>query len=137
MDDIDQQSFPLQKSAGSQALGAMRGLDKPAQEVKQGPSSQGGNVLGNSFRSDGSKGFARMSSDDFDRASDEDVSNQNPATANAGDAGDQIKPILATAENTKCYSNFENHPVRIEGPEFNRDFTYYLVDKMQDLKNLE
>jgi len=29
------------------------------------------------------------------------------------------------------------NPVRVEGPEFNRDFTYYLVDKMPDLKNLE
>ena len=97
-------------------------------------------MLANSFRSDGSKGYARMSSEDFDRASDEDVSGMNPATANAGDggdAGDQIRPILATPENTKCYSKFDNHAVRIEGPEFNRDFTYYLVDKMQDLKNLE
>lgn len=48
-----------------------------------------------------------------------------------------MKPVLATPENTRCYSAFEKHLVRIEGPEFNRDFTYYLVHKMPDLKNLE
>ena len=28
-------------------------------------------------------------------------------------------------------------PVRIEGPEYSQDYTYFLVDKLQDLKNLE
>ena len=27
--------------------------------------------------------------------------------------------------------------MRIEGPEFARDYTYYLIDKMPDLTNLE
>ena len=45
--------------------------------------------------------------------------------------------MLATPEKTKCYRLFDDHPVRIEGPEFKRDYTYYLVDKMPDLTNLE
>ena len=56
---------------------------------------------------------------------------------NSEAGGDQIRPVLATSEKTLCYSLFENHLVRIEGPEFNRDFTYYLVDKMPDLKMFE
>ena len=51
--------------------------------------------------------------------------------------GEQVRPVLATPDKTLCYSLFENHKVRIEGPEYNRDFTYYLVDKMPDLKNFE
>ena len=98
--------------------------------------------LGNSFRSDGSRmGFARMSSDDFERASeDNDENNANAATIGDADhqgGEQQIKPILATAEKTKCYRNFENHQVRVEGPEFNRDFTYYLVHKSPELKDFE
>ena len=61
----------------------------------------------------------------------------NAATMGAADAGESIKPILATPANTRCYDNFLNHMVRVEGPEFNRDFTYYLIDKMPDLKNFE
>ena len=30
-----------------------------------------------------------------------------------------------------------DYPVRIEGPEFVKDYTYYLIDKMPDLTNLE
>ena len=83
-------------------------------------------------------GYARMSSDDFERASeDNDDNNANAAAMGSAEANDSIKPILATPAKTQCYMNFENHPVRVEGPEFNRDFTYYLVDKMSDLKNFE
>ena len=70
--------------------------------------------------------MARLSSSEFDRVSDEE-----------DDVAQQPKPVLATPENTKCYSLFDTHPVRIEGPEFNRDFTYYLVHKMPDLRNFE
>ena len=80
-----------------------------------------------------------MSSDEFERASEDNDENLANTTkmGNAADAGESIKPILATPTNTRCYSAFEKHPVRVEGPEFNRDFTYYLVDKMPDLKNFE
>ena len=123
----------LQSSAGAALL--VENL-----QARLGSASQdgGGNELnlGNSFRSDG---FARMSSDEFERASDDNDDNQNAAmqieSSEAG--GDQIRPVLATSEKTLCYSLFENHQVRVEGPEFNRDFTYYLVDKMPDLKNFE
>ena len=64
--------------------------------------------LGNSFQSDGSRmGFARMSSDEFERASeDNDENNANAATMGAADAGDSIKPILATPAKTHCYESF-------------------------------
>lgn len=78
-----------------------------------------------------------MSSDEFDRASDGNDENGNAAMMNANDAGESITPILATPANTRCYSVFDQLPVRVEGPEFNRDFTYYLVDKMPDLKIFE
>ena len=122
----------LQSSAGAALL--VENL-----QARLGSASQDGggeNNLGNSFRSEG---FARMSSDEFERASDDNDDNQNAAMQNdASEAGgDQIRPVLATTEKTQCYSNFDNHQVRIEGPEFNRDFTYYLVDKMPDLKNFE
>lgn len=45
--------------------------------------------------------------------------------------------MLATPEKTLCYRRFADYPVRIEGPEFARDYTYYLIDKMPDLTNLE
>ena len=130
----------FQKSADSMALErGLDGLDKSSGqgEIKQGPASQGGgNFLANSFRS--AEGFGRISSsgDDFERASEENDSNMN-ANNNAAEVQEQIKPILATPENTQCYNLFESHPVRVEGPEFNRDFTYYLVHKMPDLKNFE
>ena len=78
-----------------------------------------------------------MSSDEFDRASEDNDENANAAMMNTNDAGESIKPILATPSNTRCYSAFDQFPVRVEGPEFNRDFTYYLVDKMPDLKIFE
>ena len=56
---------------------------------------------------------------------------------NSDTGGEQIRPVLATDEKTGCYGQFDNHLVRMEGPEFNQDFTYYLVDKMPDLKNFE
>ena len=79
-------------------------------------------------------GLARMSSDEFERASEDNDENNlanGAGTTTMGDAyrGEYIKPITATAEKTKCYENFVNYPVRVEGPEFNRDFTYYLVHK--------
>mmetsp|Transcript_12789 Transcript_12789/g.17225 ORF Transcript_12789/g.17225 Transcript_12789/m.17225 type:complete len:159 (+) Transcript_12789:133-609(+) len=49
----------------------------------------------------------------------------------------KIQPVLATTEKTSCYSKFAEHPVRVEGPEFSQDFTYYLVDKMPDLAGFE
>lgn len=125
-------------------------LGSPAEQmIKQGPASQGGEPnnksfgskqdFGNSFRSEGSRvGYARMSSGDFERESDDnDDQNANIAQVGSAEANDQIKPILATPAKTQCYRNFESHPVRVEGPEFNRDFTYYLVDKMPDLNNFE
>ena len=48
-----------------------------------------------------------------------------------------MQPVLATPEKTQCYARFEDHPVRVEGPEFTKDYTYYLIDKMPDLTNLE
>lgn len=45
--------------------------------------------------------------------------------------------MLATPEKTQCYRRFVDYPVRIEGPEFSMDYTYYLIDKMPDLTNLE
>lgn len=45
--------------------------------------------------------------------------------------------MLATAEKTKCYELFDKHAVRVEGPEFSQDFTYYLIQKMTDLSNFE
>ena len=52
-------------------------------------------------------GFARMSSDEFERASeDNDENNANAATMGAADASDSIKPILATPAKTQCYESF-------------------------------
>ena len=48
-----------------------------------------------------------------------------------------MQPVLATPEKTSCYEKFADHPVRIEGPEFTKDYTYFLIDKLQDLTNLE
>ena len=78
-----------------------------------------------------------MSSDEFERASEDNDENAHAAMMGSNGAGESIKPVLATPKNTRCYSEFERLPVRVEGPEFTRDFTYYLVDKMPDLKNFE
>ena len=45
--------------------------------------------------------------------------------------------MLATAEKTACYTAFDEHPVRVEGPEFSQDFTYYLINLSPDLANFE
>ena len=45
--------------------------------------------------------------------------------------------MLATADKIKCYELFEHNDVRVEGPEFSQDFTYYLIHKMIDLSNFE
>ena len=50
---------------------------------------------------------------------------------------EQTRPVLATPEKTQCYRRFADYPVRVEGPEYARDYTYYLIDKMPDLTNLE
>ena len=62
----------LKKSAESVTLGEIKKLDSSIQNAKQGPTSQGNYdeaiFLHNSFKSDG---LRRMSSDEFERASDE------------------------------------------------------------------
>ena len=108
---------------------------------RQASASQGGggggntvnNTLANSFKSDV---FARMSSDEFERASEDAILDRDGNASGGGgpnsgakDRSERIKPVLATPENTACYNLFANHPVRVEGPEFNQDFTYYLVHK--------
>jgi len=45
--------------------------------------------------------------------------------------------VLATVEKTQCYSLFDEYAVRVEGPEFSQDFTYYLIHKMAELSNFE
>lgn len=40
-------------------------------------------------------------------------------------------------EYNKVYERFKNLPVIIEGPEFDSDYSYFLVDKCEDLKDLE
>ena len=103
------------------------------------------NNLGSGFHLEG---LARMSSDENlnDDLAEEDVqaasSDQDdevrgvPRPKN-GQMRQKIQPVLATPEKTSCYSRFEPYPVRVEGPEFSQDFTYYLVDKMPDLANFE
>ena len=123
----------LKKSAESVTLGEIKKLDSSIQNAKQGPTSQGNYdeaiFLHNSFKSDG---LRRMSSDEFERASDE-----AEGLNDAEDQEEKHKPVLATSEKTACYKEFDDVPVRIEGPEYSQDYTYFLVDKLQDLKNLE
>lgn len=40
-------------------------------------------------------------------------------------------------EYTKIYERFKNLPLIVEGPEFDSDYSYFLVDKCEDLKDLE
>ena len=61
----------------------------------------------------------------------------NPASSEQSFENEQTRPILATPEKTQCYKRFDNYPVRIEGPEFQNDYTYYLIDKQPDLTTLE
>ena len=132
-------NIKLHLSADAERLAPGLQLEGVVQKPKAGPTSQGesdgpNNALASSFRS-GSEGvaLARMSSGEFDRESDD-----NDLAASFGrDSRERAKPVLATPENIRCYSRFENHPVRMEGPEFSQDYTYYLVDKMPDLKKFE
>lgn len=61
----------------------------------------------------------------------------NPASSEHSNENEQTRPILATPEKTQCYLRFDDYPVRIEGPEYQNDYTYYLIDKLQDLTTLE
>jgi hypothetical protein len=40
-------------------------------------------------------------------------------------------------EYNKIYAKFKHLPLIIEGPEFDSDYSYFLVDKCDDLKDLE
>lgn len=40
-------------------------------------------------------------------------------------------------EYNKIYEGFKSLPLIIEGPEFDLDYSYFLVDKCADLKDLE
>lgn len=40
-------------------------------------------------------------------------------------------------EYNKLYEKFKNLPIVIEGPEFDQDYSYFLVDKCEELKELE
>lgn len=40
-------------------------------------------------------------------------------------------------EYNKLYEKFANVPIIIEGPEYGLDYSYFLVDKCEDIKNLE
>ena len=40
-------------------------------------------------------------------------------------------------EYNKLYERFKTLPVVIEGPEFDCDYSYYLVDKCEELKEIE
>lgn len=49
---------------------------------------------------------------------------------------DTEAPIFLDEYN-KVYERFKSLPIVIEGPEFDNDYSYFLVDKCQDLKDLE
>ncbi len=40
-------------------------------------------------------------------------------------------------EYTKLYETFKTLPLILEGPEFESDYSYFLVDKCEELKELE
>ena len=110
----------LKKSAESVTLGEIKKLDGSIQKTKQGCTSQGGYeeaaiCLHNSFKSDG---LRRMSSDEFERASDEGDDLQEADEHHHAHQEKQHKPVLATSEKTACYKEFEAYPVRVEGPEY-------------------
>lgn len=48
-----------------------------------------------------------------------------------------FKPVIATPDRMAIYDKFSALPVIIEGPEYTQDYTYFLVDEMRDLFNLE
>eukprot|EP00347_Sterkiella_histriomuscorum_P012601 403367944 len=58
------------------------------------------------------------------------------AQLGATSSGDE-SPQLITDEKLKCYEKFQHIPIIIEGPEQSQDYSYFLVDKNEDLKFLE
>jgi protein tyrosine phosphatase len=44
---------------------------------------------------------------------------------------------LVTAEKLECYQKYKQLPLLVEGPEQDKDLSYYLVDKNEDLQSLE
>ncbi len=49
---------------------------------------------------------------------------------------DNEAPVFLDEYN-KVYERFKPLPIIIEGPEYDNDYSYFLVDKCQDLKDLE
>ena len=66
---------------------------------------------------------------EFERASLDAEAKEINRNESQGPTQASSAPVLATQEKTECYARFDSYPVRIEGPEYSCDYTYFLVDR--------